>query len=267
MEISLHDVGGQTLRVGVRRGDQARPPLLLFNGIGANIELVEPFLEAFDGPSAIIFDIPGVGGSPPPLLPYRPSTLTRLSARLLDQLGHQHVDVLGVSWGGALAQQFAYQQPKRCRRLVLAATSPGHLMVPGKLSVLLTMATPRRYKDFDYLKKVAGHIYGGSFRNSPDLVGKHLRYVRWSSDYGYYLQLMAGFGWTSLPWLRSLVQPTLVIAGTDDPIVPIVNGRILSSLIPNARLVTIDDGHLFLVTNAGQSAEIVSRFLSDELKK
>jgi poly(3-hydroxyalkanoate) depolymerase len=267
VEISLHDVGGQTLRVGVRRGDQARPPLLLFNGIGANIELVEPFLEAFDGPSAIIFDIPGVGGSPPPWLPYRPSTLTRLSARLLDQLGHQHVDVLGVSWGGALAQQFAYQQPKRCRRLVLAATSPGHLMVPGKLSVLLTMATPRRYKDFDYLKKVAGHIYGGSFRNSPDLVGKHLRYVRWSSDYGYYLQLMAGFGWTSLPWLRSLVQPTLVIAGTDDPIVPIVNGRILASLIPNARLVTIDDGHLFLVTNAGESAEIVSRFLSDELKK
>jgi pimeloyl-ACP methyl ester carboxylesterase len=63
------------------------------------------------------------------------------------------------------------------------------------------------------------------------------------------------------------VQPTLVIAGTDDPIVPIVNGRILASLIPNARLVTIDDGHLFLVTNAGQSAEIVSRFLSDELKK
>ena len=90
---------------------------------------------------------------------------------------------------------------------------------------------------------------------------RHLRHVRWSSDYGYYLQLIAGFGWTSLPWLRWLSQPTLVMAGTDDPIVPVVNGRILASLIPDARLVTIDDGHLFLVTSADQSAEIVSEFL------
>src|SRR5262244_2911100 len=143
MQISLHDVGGQMLRVGVRRGQDARQPLLLFNGIGANIELVEPFLDALDGPEAIIFDVPGVGGSPSPWLPYRPSSLARLSARLLDQLGHVQVDVLGLSWGGALAQQFAFQQGKRCRRLVLAATSPGHLMVPAKLTVLLKMATPR----------------------------------------------------------------------------------------------------------------------------
>ena len=70
---------------------------------------------------------------------------------MLDQLGHEQVDVLGVSWGGALAQQFAFQQARRCRRLVLAATSPGSLMVPGKLTVLLKMATPRRYKDPDYM--------------------------------------------------------------------------------------------------------------------
>ena len=262
MQISLHDVDGQTLRVGVRRGDEARPPLLLFNGIGANIELVEPFLDALNGPRAIIFDVPGVGGSPPPWLPYRPSTLARLSARLLDQFGYEQVDVVGYSWGGALAQQFAYQQSKRCRRLILAATSPGHLMVPGKPNVLLKMATPRRYKDPDNMRRIAPHIYGGLLRNSPELIGKHLRHVRWSSDYGYYLQLIAGFGWTSLPWLRRLLQPTLVIAGTDDPIVPVVNGRILARLIPNARLVTIDDGHLFLVTSAHDSAEIISDFLT-----
>src|SRR5215468_966090 len=262
MQINLHDVGGQTLRVGVRRGQQTRPPLLLFNGIGANIELVEPFLDALDGSEAIVFDVPGVGGSPAPRLPYRPSMLARLSARLLDQLGQQQVDVLGVSWGGALAQQFAFQQGKRCRRLVLAATSPGHLMVPGRLSVLLKMATPRRYKDIEYMQRVAGDIYGGALRASPELVQKHLRHVRWSSDYGYYLQLIAGFGWSSLPWLRLLAQPTLVMAGTDDPIVPVANGRILASLIPNARLATIDDGHLFLVTSAGESAAMIAEFLS-----
>jgi poly(3-hydroxyalkanoate) depolymerase len=261
VQIGLRDVGGQKLRVGVRSGDKARPPLLLFNGIGASIELVEPFLDALDGPEAIIFDVPGVGGSPAPRLPYRPSTLAQLSALLLDQLGHEQVDVLGVSWGGALAQQFAFQQAKRCRRLVLAATSPGHLMVPGKPTVLLRMATPRRYKDPDYMNRVAGDLYGGAFRDSPELARQHLRHVRWSSDYGYHLQLIAAFGWTSLPWLRFLTQPTLVMAGTDDPIVPLANGRILTKLIPNARLVTIDDGHLFLLTSAGKSAAIISEFL------
>jgi poly(3-hydroxyalkanoate) depolymerase len=264
LQIALHDVGGQTLRVGIRRGAEARPPLLLFNGIGANIELVAPFLDALVGPGAIVFDVPGVGGSPAPRLPYRPWMLAQLAGRLLDQLGHREVDVLGVSWGGALAQQFALQQGTRCRRLVLAATSPGHLMVPGRLTVLLKMATPRRYKDPGYMARVAADIYGGAFRRSPELLRRHLRHIRWSSDYGYYLQLMAGFGWTSLPWLRLLSQPTLVMAGTDDPIVPLANGRILAKLIPHARLVTIDDGHLFLITSAAESAEIVSAFLASD---
>src|SRR5215471_10193380 len=167
MQISLHEVEGQMLRVGIRRGEKARTPLLLFNGIGANIELVEPLLDALDGPEAIIFDVPGVGGSPSPWLPYRPSTLARLSAQLLDQLGRAQVDVLGLSWGGALAQQFAFQQGERCRRLVLAATSPGHLMVPAKLTVLLKMATPRRYKDSKYMERIAGDIYGGHCAARP----------------------------------------------------------------------------------------------------
>jgi len=262
LKIDLREVGGQTLRVGIRPGDKSRTPLLLFNGIGANIELVEPFLESLDGPEAIIFDVPGVGGSPAPGLPYRPWTLARLSAQLLDQLGYDHVDVLGVSWGGAIAQQFAFQQAKRCRRLILAATSPGHLMVPGKLAVLLKMASPRRYRDPAYMGRIAGDIYGGRMRNSPELVQKHMRHVRWSSDYGYYLQLMAGIGWSSLPWLGFLRQPTLVMAGKDDPIVPLANGRIMAKLIPDARLVTLEDGHLFLLTSAQESAQLITEFLN-----
>src|SRR5262249_45671793 len=263
MQISLHDIGGQVLRVGVRTGDRTRPPLLLFNGIGANIELVDPFLDALDDVQAIVFDVPGVGGSPPPWLPYRPSTVARLAARLLDKLGHQQVDVLGVSWGGALAQQFAFQQGQRCRRLVLPASSPGTRMVPGKPTALLKMATPQRYKAPDYMQRIAGDFYGGALRVAPELARRHLRHVRWSSDYGYYLQLLAGFGWTSLPWLRRLAQPTMVIAGTDDPIVPVVNGRILARLIPNARLVTSKDGPPVLRTNADECAKIISEFLSD----
>jgi poly(3-hydroxyalkanoate) depolymerase len=264
VEISLYEISGQTLRVGIRRGDDAPPPLLLFNGIGANIELLEPFIDALDGHETITFDVPGVGGSPAPALPYRPGALARLSARLLDQLGHEQVDVLGVSWGGALAQQFAFQHAKRCRRLVLAATSPGQLMVPAKPTVLLKMTSPRRYKDGEYMKRIAGDVYGGVLRRTPELVHRHLRHVRWSSDMGYYLQLIAVLGWSSLPWLRCLPQPTLVMAGTDDPLVPVANGHILAHLIPNARLVTIDDGHLFLVTSAGRSAALISDFLTQD---
>jgi len=139
-------------------------------------------------------------------------------------------------------------------------------MVPGKLTVLLKLATPRRYKDPDYMQRIAGDIYGGTFRGES--VGtqarEHLRHVRWSSDYGYYLQLIAGLGWSSLPWLRLLRQPTLVMAGTDDPIVPILNARILTRLIPYARLATVDDGHLFLLTSATLSAGIVAGFLKED---
>jgi poly(3-hydroxyalkanoate) depolymerase len=264
VQIALHDVGGQVLRVGVRRGGTAQPALLLFNGIGANIELAAPFIEALNGRTAIVFDVPGVGGSPAPALPYRPWTLARLSARLLDQLGHDQVDVLGVSWGGAPAQQFAFQYPARSRRLVLAATSPGHLMVPGKPSVLLKMASPRRYRDAAYMQRIAGDIYGGAIRHTPELLRRHFQHVRWSSDAGYYLQLLALAGWSSLPWLPLLRQPTLVMAGRDDPLVPVINGRILASLIRDARLVTIDDGHLFLLTSAAECGAIVADFLSGE---
>jgi poly(3-hydroxyalkanoate) depolymerase len=257
----MHEVGGQRLRVAVRPGPPTQPPLLLFNGIGASVELVQPFFDALDDREAIVFDVPGVGGSPTPSHLYRPRTLATLAAELLDQLGHAEVDVLGVSWGGVMAQQFAFQHATRCRRIVLAATSPGHLMVPGKPSVLLKMATPRRYRDPGYRERVAGDIYGGVMRRSPELARHHLRHVRWSGDAGYYMQLAAVLGWTSLPWLPLLAQPALVMTGTDDPLVPPINGRILAALIPKARLVTIDDGHLFLITSARESGKIVSDFL------
>src|SRR5207302_9083749 len=162
-ETRIITVGEQRLRIAIRSGNGTRTPLLLMNGIGVNFEVLQPFVDALDPAIEVMrFDVPGTGGSPAPLIPYRFSAHAGLVTKLLDQLGHEQVDVLGVSWGGALAQQFAFQQAKRCRRLVLAATSPGHLMVPGKLTVLLKMATPRRYKDPDYMRRIAGDIDGGA---------------------------------------------------------------------------------------------------------
>ena len=114
-DVRMINVGDQALRVATKLGPKARPPLLLFNGIGANLELAQPFMCALKETEAIIFDVPGVGGSPLPSFPYRPSTIARLSARLIDQLGHRQVDVAGVSWGGGLAQEFAHQHGDACR--------------------------------------------------------------------------------------------------------------------------------------------------------
>lgn len=135
-------------------------------------------------------------------------------------------------------------------------------MVPAHPSVLLKMATPRRYLDREHASRIAGDIYGGVFRNDPTVAERTLRHVRFSSRRGYYLQLAAACGWTSLPWLFLLRQPTLVMAGADDPIVPTINARILQWLIPDARLEILDCGHLFLVTLPAQSARIVDAFLT-----
>lgn len=262
MQIDHVRIQGHDIRYGVRPGDPERVPLLILNGLGANIELAKPFVDALPGPSIAIFDVPGVGGSPTPPWPYRPSSVARLAAELLDHLGYARADVLGVSWGGIIAQQFALQHASRCRRLVLAATAMGAIMIPGKPSVLLKMATPRRYLDTDHAHKVAGDVYGGAFRQDPGLVAHTLRHVRFSSRKGYYLQLAAAFGWTSLPWLFLLRQPTLIMAAADDPIVPLINARVMRWLIPDAELEVLDCGHLFLVTLPEESARIVDSFLN-----
>jgi poly(3-hydroxyalkanoate) depolymerase len=265
MQIQMVDVNGQLLRVATRQGGDASPPLLIFNGIGANLELVEPFVTALDDVSVIIFDVPGVGGSPAPVVPYRFSTLSVLSERLLSRLGYDGpVDVLGVSWGGALAQQFARLYPVRCRRLILAATSPGVVMVPAKLSVLSKLIGPRRYTDPAYLQEVSAEIYGGAYRRDPSLLRDHSRHIQAPRGRGYLYQLLAAAGWSSLPWLGALRQTTLVMHGNDDPIVPLTNAKILAARIRDATLYVIDDGHLFLVTRAREVAPVVRRFLRQE---
>jgi poly(3-hydroxyalkanoate) depolymerase len=258
-------VAGRQLRVAVRRGDGTRVPLLLFNGIGASLDLLQPFVDALDRSLEVIrFDVPGVGGSPLPALPYRFGGLCRLAAGMLDALGcDEAVDVLGISWGGGVAQHFAFSQRRRCRRLVLVATATGAIMVPARPEVLLKMATPRRYLDPGYLQQVAPTLYGGSARTEPGRVSVMMHdHSRVGSPRGYLYQLSAGAGWTSLPFLPLLRQPTLILAGDDDPLIPLANARLLRLLIPDARLHVYNGGHLGLVTEAAELAPVVDGFLT-----
>ncbi len=263
--VRVVDVDGVRLRVSVR-GDGR--PLLLLMGIGGNMAMWEPFEERLDPAlvQTITVDAPGTGGSGPYRWPRRMRGLARTMDVLLHELGSARVDVLGVSFGGVLAQQLAHQAPNRVRRLVLAATGPGLGGVPGSPRVLLALATPRRYTQPDYFRRIAADIYGGDARRNPDaaLHGSLARFVKAPSMSGYIAQLYAISGWTSLPWLSRLRQPTLVIAGDDDPIVPVVNARMLRRLIPDSRLhIVAGGGHLFLLERPAEMADLVTRFLSD----
>src|SRR5690606_37844733 len=104
------------------------------------------------------------------------------------------VNAIGVSWGGALAQQFAHDYPERCKKLVLAATSAGAVMLPGKPKVLWRMASPKRYIQPSYGVQIAPDIYGGAFRRDPKLALAHASKVRSGGKMGYYWQLFAGLG-------------------------------------------------------------------------
>ena len=264
-------VGRQVLRVDVRpprrvmRASRRREtPLLLINGIGASLELLQPFVDALDPALEVIrFDVPGVGGSPLPSTPYRFSGLCGLIARLLTILGHDQADVLGISWGGGVAQHFAMFQRARCRRLVLVSTATGALMVPARPAVLARMVTPRRYLDPGYLERAAPDLYGGTARTEPARVSAAMHDGnRVGSARGYVYQLAAGAGWTSVPFLPLVRQPTLIMSGDDDPIIPLANARLMHRLIPDSRLHVFHGGHLGLVTEAAQLAPVVSQFLA-----
>ncbi len=224
-------------------------PLLLFNGIGANADLLMPLMRDLAPIECITFDIPGIGGSQAALLPMRFKALTKLSRKILDHFEYGEVDALGVSWGGGLAQEFARDKRSRCRRLILAATSPGAVMVPSKPSVFMKLSTPRRYLDEQYLLEVAKDIYGGVLREEPERVEEFAEHIKPAkSGRGYWHQLAAIVGWTSIHWLHKLPQPTLILAGIDDPLIPLLNGKILANRIPNSTLVEINCGHLLLLT-------------------
>src|SRR4029077_701370 len=109
--------------------------------------------------------------------PWRPLWMTglaRVGERLLDALGYPQVDVLGVSFGGGVAQQMALQAPHRVRRLVLASTSCGLGSVPGNPLVLLALADPLRYRSTGFMRLIAPHLYGGQLLRYPVALERHL---------------------------------------------------------------------------------------------
>ena len=257
---SMETVDGRRLRVAVWRASKAttKLPILFFNGIGANIEAMAPMAELLDDRDFITFDMPGIGGSPDPVVPYNAILMSRIAALLLDRFDMLIVDVMGVSWGGAMAQQFALQNTARTNKLILVATSAGMLMVPGNPASLVKMADPRRYIDPEFMAKHFKTLYGGMVGNKSEHIGR----ITPPSNTGYFYQLMAMMGWTSAPFLPFMKTETLIMMGDDDQIVPLANGKFLNFLISNSELfVVANGGHLFLLSHVEESIAKIRAFL------
>jgi pimeloyl-ACP methyl ester carboxylesterase len=138
-------------------------------------------------------------------------------------------------------------------------------MVPGRPTALAKMLTPRRYLQPNYMQKAAADIYGGEARRDPKIMSAHTARIIPPQFMGYVYQLLAGMGWTSLHWLHRIRQPTLVLAGSDDPLVPPVNSRIISLLIPNNRLFIVPGGgHLFMLYSIDKVVPEIRSFLASE---
>lgn len=272
MRSTYVSIGRQRLRVMVENPGAGRP-LLLINGIGATGDLFEPLRLHLADRETIAFDAPGVGGSPSAIYPPTMRSIARLVAGLIHELGHDSVDVLGLSWGGALAQEVARRHPDRVRRLILVATMPGWTSLPGRPAAMSILLSPARYYSSDYLRRVAPTLYGGAIARHPRLLDEHakLREARPPTTVGYLWQLGALRRWTSLPWLHRIRHRTLVMAGDDDPIIPLTNSRLMASRLRDGRLhVAEGGGHLFLFTRAEEMAGVISDFLAtgaDEAKR
>jgi pimeloyl-ACP methyl ester carboxylesterase len=235
-------------------------PLLLFSGVWGEVGLWDGLLPYLPGFRTIAFDPPGIGRSQMPVFPLTMPALVRFGTAVLDDLGIESAHVLGASFGGAVAQQMAIWHPDRVRRLVLVSTSFGAFAKPGKVSAFWHFAHPLSYHP-PRLERVAGTMFGGRLRKEPELVRTmHIR--RPNNALAAMYRLAPLFGWTSLPWLWAIRHPTLVVAGDDDPVTPLLNHRIIAALVPRARLhIVRGGGHLVLLDSAPEVAPVITSFL------
>ncbi|HWF52822.1 MAG TPA: alpha/beta hydrolase [Solirubrobacteraceae bacterium] len=233
----------------VREQGEGRP-LLLINGLGANLEMWGPATERLSRVARTIsFDAPGMGRSRTSSAILSHPGYARMICRLLDRLGVEETDVLGYSFGGTIAQQLARTAPERVRRMALVGTSCGWGSVPPEARALALISTPLRYYSRIYFEQTSylldGRTGGGDGARLRAQADARLRQP--PSLLGYTQQFIAGSTWSSLHWLSTLKVPTLVVAGERDRLVPPANALMLARHLPRSRVhILPGEGHLLL---------------------
>lgn len=240
------------------RGEGAR--VLSISGSGANLGmrpsiLDDPALAAFQ---ILSYEHRGLGRSGVAAKDSALADYADDAARLLDHLGWEHAHVLGVSFGGMVAQHLALRHPARVQRLVLACTSSGgaggssfplhELLHLGAAERWLT-TLPRfdtRPEQIEKLKRLAPAILAQIVDPRTEAGARTQLRARAQHDV-----------WEALPGLKC---PTLVCAGRYDGVAPLANSVALSTRIPGARLAVFEGGHSFLLQDR-RALPTVARFL------
>lgn len=255
---------GQKFRVLVRPATvQPALPVVFLNGIGCRADVLDDLVATLDPRLEVIrLDPPGIGRTPPWLLPYGIPQMAAWVFALLDQLGHKQADIIGYSWGGVVAQQMALQADQRVRRLVLLSTNTGAISMPGSMLSMAMMFSPIAAQVLHTDDVTIGKLYGGCARRRADDIRRLLAPDFESPGVGLFQQLVAAMTWTTLPATWMIHQPTLILSGTDDPMVPAVNARVLHQTIPVSWLHTHDGGHLEAVLEPAWFGAEISTFLT-----
>lgn len=239
-----------------RLGAGSRPPLLCLQHFTGNLDNWDPAVtdQLAEGREVVLFDNAGVGGSSGSV----PQTVGAMSAHalaFLDSLGFKTCDVLGYSLGGMVAQQMALDRPSIFRRIILVGTAPRggedimHLEKPRLAKALSDPAL----QGYAVLQKLfftpteASQAAGAAFikrleERSEDrdpVAGPEVAQAQVSSFREW--EHVSGERFADLKKIR---QPTLVVNGVYDDMIPVANSYWLSANLPNAVLMTYPDaGH------------------------
>ena len=245
------------------------PNLALIEGIGYDSWMWYRQLPEFSQHfRTLVYDNRGVGLSDKPPGPYSHRENAADLAGLLDYLGWERTHVLGISMGGFIAQEFALAYPNRLDRLVLVATAfggPNMVPLPPEAVRALTpdptlspegkirSAMPLAFSDPAWVQNHAGEF--------EQIVAWRLEHPQ--PPEAALAQAMAGVTFNVEARLSEIEAPTLVIAGTQDHVVPPANAQLLAAALPHARLEMIPDaGHVVNIEAAERFNQLVIEFLA-----
>ena len=246
-----------------RRG--SGPPLLFISGTGADLRIPPSGLDyAFsDRRDTICFDQRGLGQSDQPPGPYSMADYADDAAQLLDTVGVASALVVGVSFGGMVAQELVLRHPESVERLVLCCTSSGgaggssyplHLLPERHLSFEDRLAiTDIRWSDPNFVDPLRDQALARLVTPAPPTEGAQL-------------QLEARSRHNTYDRLGQIRCPVLVAAGRFDGQAPPDNARVLAYRIPGARLELFEGGHPFLRQDP-RAASFIDAFLAEELPR
>jgi 3-oxoadipate enol-lactonase len=248
-----------------RQGPSDGPRLLFVSGSGGDLR-TKP--NVFDGPLAtagfdlLAYDQRGLGQSSVPDPPYTMADYADDAAGLLDHQGWDTALVVGVSFGGMVAQELAIRHPDRIAKLVLCCTSSGGAGSPSyPLHTLTDLDEDERIR---IQLGISDTRYGAEWQAAnPDRaesIFATMRRGRPASD-GERHQLEARSHHDTYDRLPGITAPTLVAAGRHDGIAPLANAEAIVARVPNAELRVYEGGHLFIVQDKAAWPEIIEWLL------